>query len=360
MKVISKNNPTITFDRVEIFANLEKKQRSGHLGHAMVECADGSILAFYSNCSGTHGHTPKTGGHTMYGWVEYKRSEDKGLTWNEPSILEYSYEAFIDGTYKIGCEKAVVCDDGTIILFCLRSIGEYFEPYATPVCLISHDNGVSWSQPIEVHNERGRIYDAVYRDGIIYVLEFCYSTDAGFTCAEENQYYKIIISDDNGKTFRVLSQLPFNTLGHAYGNMIFRQDGSLLFCAYTDKDEYNLTCLISNDNGKTWGEPFKSYVAKIARNPQLGYINGYYILHARSEKGVNFVIYYSKDGINWDEGTIVSELLDGRPRGGCYYSNNLPITGADGVKRLLIQYSEQYAHETSRVNVMHAWIECKN
>lgn len=28
MKVISKNNPTITFDRVEIFANLEKNKEA--------------------------------------------------------------------------------------------------------------------------------------------------------------------------------------------------------------------------------------------------------------------------------------------------------------------------------------------
>ena len=186
LKYISQNNPEITF-KPEIFLNHEEKQRSGHLGHAMVRCADGSILAFYSNCSGTHGWTQTAGGHTMQGWVEYRRS---------------------------------------------------------------------------------------------------------------------------------------------------------------------------TDNGKTWGEPFESYVDKIARNPQVAFLNGYYICHARSENGVNFVVYYSKDGINWSSGTIVSDPLDGRPRGGCYYSNNLNIVGDDGKERLLVQYSEQYAHQTARVNVMHAWIEC--
>lgn len=354
MKIISEANPEITFGNTEIFADLQKKQRSGHLGHAMVQCKDGSILAFYANCSGKHGHGPKSGGHTMYGWVEYKRSLDKGLTWSEPKVLDYAYECFIDGIYKIGCEKAVVCDDGTIVLFCLRSIGEYFEPYATPVCLVSHDNGETWSDPVEVHNERGRIYDAIYHDGRIYVLEFCYSADADFICAEEDKYYKIIVSDDNGKTFNVLSEIPFNTVGHAYGNMIFRHDGSLAVYAYNEKDEYNLTCIISNDGGRTWSEAFKTPVEKIARNPQVAYLNGYYILHARSENGVNFVVYWSEDGINWDEGTVVSELLEGRPRGGCYYSNNIIIDD-----RMLVQYSEQYAHETARVNVMHAWIDVK-
>ncbi|MBR5527825.1 MAG: exo-alpha-sialidase [Clostridia bacterium] len=360
MKILENSNGNITFSGSEVFADLEHTpigKRSGHLGHAMAECRDGSILAFYSNCSGLHGG--KYQGHTMYGWVEYKRSTDCGLTWSEPKMLDYSYKCFLDGVYKIGCEKAVVCDDGTIVLFCLRSIGYSFEPYATPVCLLSHDNGETWSEPIEVHNERGRIYDAIYRNGRIYVLEFCNSTDKGFTCEEEGLFYKIIASDDCGKSFYVLSALPFDTMGHAYGNMIFRKDGSLVFYGYNVKDEYNLTGLISEDCGVTWGEAFKMPVAKIARNPQVGYVNGKYILHARSEGGVNFVMYHSDDGINWDAGTIVNEPLCGHPRGGCYYSNNMTVKGADGKERLLVQYSEQYDPAAPRVYVCHAWVEVK-
>ena len=359
MKILSSENPKVTFGSVETFVDHAKKQRSGHLGHAMVECKDGSLLAFYSNCSGTHGFEFGGAGHTMYGWVEYKRSNDRGQTWEEAKILDYSYEMFIDGVYKIGCEKAVVCDDGTIVLFCLRSIGKYFEPYATPVCLLSHDNGETWSEPIDVSDERGRIYDAIYRDGRVYVLEFCNSTDKGFTCNEEGKFYKIFASDNNGKSFYEYSVLPFKTMGHAYGNMIFRQDGSLVFYGYNVDDEYNLTGLVSEDSGKTWSEPFKIPVAKIARNPQVGYVNGVYILHARSEHGVNFVFYTSNDAIHWDEGTVVSELLDGKPRGGCYYSNNLTLKCADGKERMLVQYSEQYAHGGAKVNIMHAWVACE-
>lgn len=336
----------------ETFVNHQEKNRSGHLGHAMAECKNGSILAFYSNCSGS-----LFKGHSMYGWVEYKCSTDRGITWGEAKRLEYSYEAFIDGTYKIGCEKAVVTNNGTVVLFCLRSIGASFEPYATPVCLRSEDNGETWSEPIEVTADRGRIYDAIYRDGKIYVLQFAYSTDEGFICEKEGVFYKILVSEDDGKTFSVQSEIPFNTLGHAYGNMIFRPDGSLVFYAYNYKDEYHLTALISDDNGKTWGESLSVHVDKIARNPQVGYINGKYILHGRSENGVNFVFYHSEDAINWSKGVIVSDLLDERPRGGCYYSNNLSVVGADGKERLLIQYSEQYEQDLAKVNIMHAWIE---
>ncbi len=354
MKYISEKAPEITFKN-ELFVNHEEKTRSGHLGHAMVECKNGDILAFYSNCSGEHPGYPH-GGHTMKGWVEYKRSKDRGITWGKPEILKYSYDCFEEGRHFIGCEKAVVCDDGSIVLFCLKNMGDSFEPYDVPTYLISRDNGHTWSEAQNFMNERGRIYDAAYKNGKIYVLEFCHSTEKGFICEEENVFYKMFISNDNGKSFNLLSEIPFNTLGHAYGNFIIREDNSIVFYAYNQKDEYNLTCLISNDMGKSWGEPFKSRVDKIARNPQVGYLNGYYVLHARSEKGVNFVFYYSKDAVNWSEGTIVSELLEGKPRGGCYYSNNLNIKGNDGVERMLVQYSEQYMHESARVNIMHAWI----
>ncbi len=349
MKVLSQSNPRIIFSDEEVFVDHSKTQRSGHLGHAMVTLGDGSLIAFYSNCSGHHGGIYQ--GHTMYGWVEYKRSYDGGLTWGEPKVLDYSYDCFVDGIYKIGCEKAVVTDDGTIVLFCLRSMGYAFEPYATPVCLLSHDNGETWSEPVEVHYERGRIYDALYIDGRILVLEFCFHTDKSFTCNEPDRFYKIIASDDGGKSFYLFSTIKFDTMGHQYGNLVRRPDGSIVFYGYNVNDEYNLTCAISEDGGKTWSEAFKSHVAKIARNPQVAYVGGRYILHGRSENGMNFVFYHSPDGLNWDEGTVVNE----GNKGGCYYSNNMVVTGKDGKTRLLVQYSDTYAR--SAVNINHAWVE---
>lgn len=356
MQILSEKEPRILFHGEEIFADHEKNRRSGHLGHAMAQCADGSILAFYPNCS--YNLPENYPGHSMHGWVEYRRSLDRGITWDEPKILPYSWEAFLDGCYKIGCEKAVVCDDGTLVLFCLRSVGRCFEPYATPVCLRSTDNGQSWSEPISVSDERGRIYDAVYRDGRIYVLEFCNSTETGFICTDPSLKYKLFVSDDSGKSFRLYSVLDFNTLGHTYGNLLFRADGSLVFYGYNKEDEYHLTGLISQDLGWSWGEDFKIPVAKIARNPQVGYLNGRYILHGRSENMENFVFYHSPDGIHWDEGTIVSEPLNGKPRRGCYYSNHLVIRGEDGKDRMLVQYSEQFCPDSGRFTIMHAWVEC--
>ena len=357
MKILSPENPKITFDRVEIFADHEKNNRSGHLGHAMVECKDGSILAFYPNCSALFPETFP--GHNMYGWVEYRRSKDRGLTWDEPKVLQYSYDTFIGGVNKVGCEKAVVCDDGTIVLFCHRSIGQYFEPYDVPVCLLSYDNGETWSDPVLMGSERGRIYDTLYNDRKIYVLELCNPAEKNFEVRDEGIYYKLFISEDNGKTYSHLSTPEFNDIGHTYGKLLLREDNSLIFYSYNEDDKYNLTALISYDMGKTWGKDFKVPVKKICRNPQINLLNGYYIMHGRSENMSDFVFYYSKDGIHWDDGTIVNDMLDGKPRKGCYYSNNIIIKGDDGISRMLVQYSETYLNGTGKFTIMHAWVECE-
>lgn len=357
MKIISPDNPHITFDKTEIFADFEKMHRSGHLGNAMVECKDGSIIAFYSNCSAL---IPESfPGHNMYGWVEYKRSYDRGITWSEPVVLDYSYETFIGGKNKVGCEKAVVTDDGTIVLFCHRSIGLFFEPYDTPVCLLSYDNGMTWSQPVDVTSERGRIFDVFYKNGRIYVLELCNDAEKSFEVRDDGIYYKIFASDDNGKTFFELSTPKFDDYGHTYGKLLLCEDDTVIFYSYNEDDQYNLTALVSKDMCVTWSDSFKVPVAKICRNPQINYLNGYYIMHGRSENMSNFVFYYSKDGLVWDDGTIVNDPINGKPRRGCYYSNNLVIKGDDGIDRMLVQYSEVYEDKTGKFTIMHAWVECE-
>lgn len=67
MQILSEKEPRILFHGEEIFADHEKNRRSGHLGHAMAQCADGSILAFYPNCS--YNLPENYPGHSMHGWV---------------------------------------------------------------------------------------------------------------------------------------------------------------------------------------------------------------------------------------------------------------------------------------------------
>jgi len=90
-----------------------------------------------------------------------------------------------------------------------------------------------------------------------------------------------------------------------------------------------------------------------------GWVREYqYGVWLRREDFVNFVFYCSKEGSHLDEGTIVSELLEGKPQDVCYYSNNLVLKDKDGKKRMLVQYSEQHQVNTTKVNIMNAWVEC--
>ncbi len=75
-----------------MFVDHSKAHRGGHLGHALVQCANDDVLAFYPNCGS------EFEGHSGNGWMEYKRSSDEynpdycisddmGKTWNKPGTI---------------------------------------------------------------------------------------------------------------------------------------------------------------------------------------------------------------------------------------------------------------------------------
>lgn len=351
---------TIHLSEPEIYVDNEKRGRSGHIGHGLVEFAPGKIMAFNSNVS-----DKKYSGHSTFGWVEYRISEDYGKTWGEIQNLPYSVEEFYDGVHNVSVEKAVVCDDGTIVAFCLMNSPEKLaEPWDNPRYVTSKDSGKTWSESKEVSPYKGRIYDALYYNGAIYVLEFCNDAAESFTGNSDEHLYRIFKSDDNGGSFYELSVVGFpETISRAYGNMIFTPEGRLMVYAYNVSDENNMDCVISDDCGKTWGNYTKCYLENKIRNPQVNILDGQYILHGRageSEAGTgSFVFYTSKDGLVWDEGTI---LVKNRPA--CFYSNNLVVKCPDNKERMLVQYSENYNDPipgvwNAQVNVMHLWIETK-
>jgi len=97
-----------------IFADNEKNGRSGHVGHAMTEFAPGKIMAFSANTTGK-----RCAGHSGFGWMEYSISEDYGNTWGKPVVFPYSWDILFDGVHSIAVEKAITCNNGDIVAFCL-------------------------------------------------------------------------------------------------------------------------------------------------------------------------------------------------------------------------------------------------
>lgn len=342
---LQRNGFTLCLSEPTIYVDNEKRLRSGHMSHALAEFAPNKLIDFNSNCSAL-----RFWGHSTFGWIEYRISEDGGETYGEVKELPYAKRSFIDGMETISVEKAVACDNGDIVAICLRNHPtELCQPWNTPMAVVSHDGGETWDDPVEICKYKGRVYDAAYYKGVIYILEFCNDGTGDFCGEKEEHVYRIYTSKDNGKTYEELCIVPMDSFGRGYGSMVFDDEGRLHVYAYNIKDEVNIDHIISEDCGKTWGKAQPSFVKEGIRNPQVGLIDGVYILHGRAADCKGFVIYSSLDGQNWDEGHYM-----GRVNAWCYYSNNIVLKDKEGKNRMLIQFSEGYAEQ--RVNIKHMWI----
>lgn len=334
-----------------LYVDNEARKRSGHVGHALANFGDGKVIAFNMNTSPV-----RVDGHSEFGWMEYRISEDFGETFGEINELPYSKEAFFDGNFVATVEKAVVCDDGSLVAIAKRgtqfaAICSY--PHLSSYVLRSTDQGKTWEEPYELAPDKGRVYDVIYHEGSIYALEHCNDAKKLWQGTLPEHVYKIFKSDDNGKSFYELCVVPFpDVYFRAYGALNFDLEGNLVVYAYNKNDEYNLDYIKSPDKGQTWGEAGKSPVPQRIRNPQIGILDDQYILHGREAGNVNhFMLYTSADGINWDNGV---RIVDGELPGMSFYSDNVVIE-KDGKNRMLIQYSQCYYKYC--VNVYHRWLE---
>lgn len=348
IREIAFHNKTVILEEPTIYIDNKSRFRSGHMTHAMAEFKKGCLIDFNSNCSPV-----RHAGHSAFGFVEYRISNDSAKTFSNIYELEYSKASMLDGEYCISVEKAVACDDGSIVAFCLRnsvygdSVG--CTPWGRPTYIKSVDGGKTWSAPQEFCEYPGRIYGALYHQKSIYVVMFC---NEQFFGRDENDKFRLFKSDDNGESFEELSVVPINSVSRSYCNIIFDTNNVLHFYAYNVLDEEHLDHAVSYDLGKTWELTKPCYLAKGVRNHQIGYLDGVYILHGRAGGLKGFVLYLSNDGINFDEGSLLVEK-----ESYCFYSNNQVLEDEKG-KFMLIQYSDTY-DDSYRVNVWHQKVRIK-
>lgn len=339
-----------------LFVDHGKSGLGGHLGHAMFQANDGGITAFFPVCNGDNK------GHSGRGWMRYKRSYDFGRSWSDSFDFIHSKDVFmVNKNVSVMCEKAVTCNDGSIVLFALVcDVGSnaLWEPYLYPYYLRSPDNGNTWNSPVAIGTERGRIYDAVYHDGVIYVLKFANSAEESWTGCRKEHVYQLFTSEDNGLSFTLRSTLPLDTFGRGYGTIEFLDSNQIIVGIYNSKDEENMDVIVSPDRGYSWGRQQAVYLAKRIRNPQLVRFGKGFLLHGRSgnegQNPGNFVLYSSPDGFHWDEG----RYLCLREAGFGEYSNNLVVYDRLLKKnRLLIQSSHAYRDNLTNIHLW--WIDAK-
>lgn len=335
-KEVNQNNYTVKIENPEIYIDNESRNRSGHMTHAMAEFAPGKIIDFNSNCSAR-----RSGGHSTFGWVEYKISEDGGKTYSGSFDFPLSIEEFYDGEYNISVEKAVACDNGRIVAFCLfNDACSLCEPWLVPPTIVtSDDGGKTWSDKKQICPNRGRVYDVVCHKGVIYLLQFCNDATENFLGTKEEHIYRLYKSENNGESFEEVAIVPADTMGRAYGSILFDDKDILHMYTYNSKDEEHLDHLVSCDFGKTWEILEPCPVKQGARNPQTAFMDGVYFLHGRTSDIGGFVLYTSENGSDWDEGTRI-ENYEGHLCG-AFYSNNIVLEDENG-KFLFVQYSCPY------------------
>ena len=328
----------------EMYVNNEARSRSGHMSHAMVEYAPGKIIAFNSNCSAT-----RAAGHSAFGYVEYRFSEDYGKSWSDINILSCSMDVLLDGVHTVSVEKAVCCNNviTAFILFNSQQRESCCEPWAAPAFIQSYDNGRTWTPVQELSPWAGRVYDAVVNDGVIYVLMFCNPEHIGTTQLDVYRLYK---SFDNGKTFKMCSVVDLPCIGYSYGALQFRSDGSLVAYANNIHNGYYMAMSVSYDCGETWQLQPLAKLREGIRNVQISRLGKGYVIHGRAYRdacyGKGHVIYTSLDGLHWDDGILLEP-----EKVSCYYSDNLLLRKEDGSETLLVQYSDSY-DGYAKVNVM--------
>ena len=332
----------------EVHVDNEARGRSGHMSHAMVELAPGRVLAFNSNCSAL-----RLAGHAAYGWIEYRTSEDYGRTWGEIHELACSKQVLLDGLHTYSLEKAVFVDGVITAAICHNDqlVPISCEPWAEPLCIQSFDLGKTWTEPVRLSPWAGRVYDMVARDRVIYALELC---NPNFVAKGPEDLYRLLVSRDNGRSFRFESIVDIDTLEHAYGALQFREDGSLVAYACNIIDGHRLSASVSRDGGRHWAPQPDIVLTEGIRNVQVTPLGCGYVMHGRGFRhtpgGKGLVLYTSRDGLEWDDGLLLEpdKMM-------CYYSNSLRM--GDG--RVLMQYSETYTKENARhnaVNVMHRFL----
>ena len=347
-----------------LFVDHRRHGRSGHGGNCLTECANGDIVAFYSNVSGDLHQ-----GHGTCGWSEYRRSTDGGTTWSDPVVLDYSREVY-EGE-ELGSAlvfAAATAPDGTLVGFVSHfSAQGLWVKQAPPAVLRSHDHGHTWSKPRPLDpdatvEEVSLTFDAVFvHDGRIYIV---YMGGSANYCPGP---YSLYVSEDNGASFERRSMLPFDAENY-YVTAGVLDSGELIVYSYPYRrgagvviNERDIPYVTSTDDGRTWSAVRTTRFAKRIRNIQMSEkIGGWYFLHGRAgsqgepgEKG-HLVLYASRDGVNWDAGTILYRKEAG---GGDCYSANAVVGrhSPNAPERLLIQSS--IAYEQSRVNECHWWID---
>ncbi|NUQ64038.1 MAG: exo-alpha-sialidase [Pirellulales bacterium] len=353
-----------------LFVDRQKEDHSGHGHNSIAECRNGDIIAFYS-VTGTG--ADNWNGHGSAGWSEYRRSTDGGLTWSPPNSFEYS-KRMREGTEMCSAlvYSVVTAPNGTLVATVIHYKNEKWEKQRAPAYFLSKDQGQTWQGP-RAFDESATVQDIAYTmdTSFVHAGEIFIVFRGGGSNMTPGGPQTLWVSSDNGESFRQRSVLPFDHASYYWAAGVLDHGEIIVYTynAHLKKEdpaaEQNIPYTISRDGGRTWSEVRTTHFAKGIRNMQLsGKLGQWYFMQGRSGSNPrelvgddpgpdNFVLYSSRDGIEWDEGIVLMSRLQTPGGGDCYSANEIigkynPATP----QRLLIHSDVSYSGANTN---MHQW-----
>ena len=260
-----------------------------HVSFATPVVLTGALEKSYSKWHLDLNHQAPTGGRIMY-----VRSADNGKTWTKPVTL---FNNEIDN----GPSATFVTNKGTVIQIINQQASWYGFDEAPAghqkrntlqLVIRSTDNGQTWSEPIPLngsgtHYTRGRSRCLQLPDGGI--LWMAYDKDNGV----EHLYGTIHRSDDDGRTWRIVSKIRREGMNTDEGDMGRLSSGRIVLVLRPDGGT-----LVSDNDGVQW-HPVGQVGPKYVYAPHLVILkDDTIVLTAGGSRGQ--CVFLSTDGgANW-------------------------------------------------------------
>jgi len=177
-------------------------------------------------------------GHTLQAWV--CRSKDAGHTWETIGVLPDTGEQFAHVPFG----DVTIANDGALCVatYVWHEDKQHHSTYFTR----SYDNGATWSTPVSLNplgNETA-------------ILHLGDGRWLAASREEDDTHIHAFTSTDDGHTWT--RGEPMSLSKQVTGHLTRLADDRILF-TYGNRvpGEYGVLARLSNDEGQTWGEPFR-------------------------------------------------------------------------------------------------------